>query len=70
MMKENKPITRKELRVITGCPGYTINYLNDCGRLPIIEQSKGKGYPNKYDPKAIDIIKKHLNKQLENDNNV
>ena len=69
-MKENKPITRKELRVITGCPGYTINYLNDCGRLPIIEQSKGKGYPNKYDPKAIDIIKTHLDKQLENDNNV
>ena len=28
------------------------------------------GYPNKYDPKAIDIIKKHLDKQLENDNNI
>ena len=61
-MKERETITKKHIRSLTGCAGYTIDYLNDCGRLPVVEPSRGKGYPTKYDPKAIDIVKKHLGK--------
>jgi len=60
---EQEYLTKTDLRRKTGCPGYLIDYLNDCGRLPIVQASKGRGYPTKYDPKSIEIVKKHINQQ-------
>ena len=60
---EQENLTKTDLRRKIGCPGYVIDYLNDCGRLPVVEPSRGKGYPVRYDPKAIEIVKKHLGKQ-------
>ena len=59
---DKKFYTRKELRAVTGAAGYVIDYLNDCNRLPIRIESKGKGYPRLYAPGAIKIIKAHLAK--------
>jgi len=56
-------LTKKQLHQATGCPGYTINYLYDSGRLPIVQESSGKGYLRLYDPSSVDIVKKHLAKQ-------
>ena len=56
-------LTKTQLRKKAGCPGYIIDYLNDCGKLPIVQESRGKGYPTQYHPKAIDVIKEHLSKQ-------
>ena len=69
-MTKVKYLTRQTLVRLTGAPPYIISYLKDTGRLPVYKESAGIGYPTKYDPKAIDIIKKHLGKQLENDNNI
>ena len=63
-MKTLKSLTRNQIKNTLGCPGYIIDYLYDCGRLPVVKQSKGRGYPILYDPEAIDIVKKHLNKSL------
>ena len=60
---EQEYLTKTDLRRKTGCPGYIIDYLYDCGRLPVVRASKGKGYPRIYDTKAIEIVKEHLNKQ-------
>ena len=60
---EQEYLTKTDLRRKTGCPGYLIDYLNDCGRLPIVQASKCRGYPTKYDPKSIEIVKKHINQQ-------
>ena len=62
-MKELKIITKKQIRDLTNCPGYIIDYLYDWGRLPVVRASKGEGYPRLYDTKAIEIVKEHLNKQ-------
>ena len=62
-MNEPKYLTKKQLRQILGCPGYLVNYLNDCGRLPVIQQSNGKGYPNLYHPSAVDVIQAHISKR-------
>ena len=61
-MKEEQ-ITQKNLVELTGAPPYIIKYLNACKRLPVIQESKGQGYPTYYNPKAIDVIKEHLSKQ-------
>ena len=62
-MKELKTITKKQIRDLTNCPGYIIDYLYDCGRLPVVRSSKGRGYPRLYDTKAIEIVKDHLKNQ-------
>jgi hypothetical protein len=55
-----KSYTKTELRKVTGAPGYIIDYLNDSNRLPVVKEAKGKGYPRKYSPEAIEIVKGHL----------
>ena len=55
-------LTKKQLRAETNAPGYTIDYLKDCNRLPIISKSKGKGYPTRYHPDAVEVVKKHMQK--------
>ena len=62
-MQNQKPLTIKSLSEITGAPYYTIQYLKQSKRLPIIKESSGSGYPTHYHPKAIDVIKEHLSKQ-------
>ena len=62
-MTKVKYLTRKTLARSTGAQYYIISYLHDCGRLPVVRASKGKGYPILYDHKAIEIVKEHLNKQ-------
>lgn len=55
-------LTRKKLIQLTDAPAYTIDYLNSLGRLPVIKASTGKGSPNLYAPKAIEIVKEHMAK--------
>lgn len=61
MQKEQ--ITQKDLVESTGAPPYIIKYLNDCKRLPVIQDSIGIGYPTFYHPDAIQVIKEHLKKR-------
>ena len=60
---EQENLTKTDLRRKTGCPGYIIDYLYDCGRLPVTRSSKGRGYPRLYDTKANEIVKDHLKNQ-------
>ena len=62
-MIDEKALTKKQIRKIVGCPGYVIDYLNDCGRLPKIQESSGRGYPVKYHRDCIKIVQAHLEKQ-------
>ena len=59
-MIHEKYMTKKQLRQELNCPGYIISYLHDCGKLPVVRDSKGKGYPTLYHPDAIEIIRDHL----------
>ena len=61
-MNTHSSLTKKQIKETLGCPGYIIDYLYDCGRLPVARSSKGRGYPRLYDTKAIEIVKEHLNK--------
>jgi len=56
-------LSKKELRLKVKCPGYIIDYLGDCGKLPVVKPSKGRGYPTLYHPDAIQIIKDHLERR-------
>ena len=60
---ETKKLTLKDLIRATNAPIYTIQYLKGANRLPIVEFSKGQGYPTYYHSKAIDVIKAHINKR-------
>jgi hypothetical protein len=59
--------TLKDLRYATNAPAYVILYLKDCDRLPIVQESQGRGYPTLYHPDSIQIVKDHLKKQRFND---
>lgn len=63
-MIHEKHMTKKQLRRELNCPGYVIVYLNDCGRLPIVKESKGKGYPTLYHPDSVKVIRDHISKQI------
>ena len=63
-MQETKYLTKKELREELSCPGYVIDYLNDCGRLPIIRESRGRGFPILYHPDSVKVIRDHISKQI------
>jgi hypothetical protein len=63
-MNTHSSLTKKQIKETLGCPGYIIDYLYDCGRLPVVRASKGKGYPRLYDTKAIEIVKDHLRKNI------
>ena len=57
-MKKNK-LTRHQLTQITGVPFHRIDYLRMTGRLPIVQESLGKGRPTYFHPSAIEIIKSY-----------
>ena len=58
-MSQNS-LTRTELCELTGAKAYQVNYLKECGRLPIFRKSAGKGYPTLFEPSAIQVVKEHL----------
>ena len=58
-------MTMKELQIATKAPKYTINYLKENGRLPIVKESKGRGYSTQYHPDSIEIVINHLSKAKE-----
>ena len=60
---EEKGLTKRQVRRLTGSPGYVVDYLHDSGRLPVVKESQGPGYPRLYDPSAVEIVKKHLEKR-------
>ena len=64
-MNREKYMTKKQLRQELNCPGYIINYLNDCGKLPIVRDSKGKGYPVLFHPDSVKVIQDHMSKQIQ-----
>ena len=66
-MEEKKSLNRTQLCKATGAPVWLVVYLNGCGRLPIVQESQGRGYPTLYHPEAIQIVKDHLKKQSLND---
>ena len=66
-MNKNECLTKSELHKATNAPGYVIIYLKDCHRLPIVQESQGRGYPTLYHPDSIQIVKDHLKKQRVND---
>lgn len=63
----NDSLTLKDLQYKTNARAYVIHYLKGCNRLPIVQESKGRGYPTLYHPEAIQIVKDHLKKQSLND---
>ena len=64
-MDNKKYYTRRELKDITEAPGYLISYLKDCGRLPIILESRGRGFPILYHPDSVKVIRDHMRKQID-----
>jgi len=58
-------MTMKELQNSTEAPKYIINYLKENGRLPIVKESKGRGYSTQYHPDSIEIVINHLKKAKE-----
>jgi len=53
-------MTRKELQRATDAPGYLIEYLYSCGRLPVVQESTGAPRPRLYHPDAEAVIKQHM----------
>ena len=64
-MREEISLTRKQLIQATEAPGYLISYLKDCGRLPIIRESRGRGFPILYHPDSVKVIQDHMSKQID-----
>ena len=57
---QSLPITRKEIVNQTGCPYYIVDYLRQCGRLPIIAESLKRGVPTLFHPDSIKIVQEHI----------
>ena len=53
-------LTRKQIVHKTGCPHYTVDYLRQCGRLPIIAESLKRGVPTLFHPDSIKIVQEHI----------
>ncbi|NQV37298.1 MAG: hypothetical protein HQ509_04725 [Candidatus Marinimicrobia bacterium] len=62
-MATNK-LTLKDIAREAGCPPYIVRYLYTNNRLPVIKASRGAGYPVKFHPDAIQIVKDHVNKAI------
>lgn len=54
-------VTKSEIARAVGCPPYVVAYLDSCRRLPIIRH-QGQGRPTLFAPKAIEIVKAHLDR--------
>ena len=60
-----KTLTRKQIVHKTGCPHYTVDYLRQCGRLPIIAESLKRGVPTLFHPDSIKIVLDHLDRRYK-----
>ena len=58
-------LTRKQIVHKTGCPHYTVDYLRQCGRLPIIAESLKRGVPTLFHPDSIKIVQDHLDRRYK-----
>ena len=56
----NMGLTLKQLCNITKAPYYVIKYLNSLGRLPIVQESRGRGYPTTFHDDAVEIVRRHM----------
>jgi|GEM_PF-6043878 len=56
--------TRKELAAECDCKYYIIDYLNNCGKLPVVRESEGPGYIRLYHPNAVNVLTDHLAKRV------
>ena len=69
----DRGLTLKDLVRETGAAPHIVRYLVGLGRLPIIRESLGAGYPHIFHPNAITIVRKHLEKSgsmlVENEEN-
>lgn len=52
----------KDLVKTTGAPRHVIDYLVGLGRLPLLRESSGAGYPRIFHPDAVKIVQEHLAK--------
>ena len=55
-------LTLKDLVRETGAPPHVVRYLHGLGRLPVLRESPGPGYPVVFSQDAISIIRNHLDK--------
>ena len=62
---QSLPITRKEIVKQTGCPYYIVDYLRQCGRLPIIAESLKRGVPTLFHPDSIKIVQEHIDRRYK-----
>ncbi len=53
-------LTRKQLMQATGAMPYTVAYLTETGRLPLIRPARGHGHPNLYHPDAVQAVRDYL----------
>ena len=58
-------LTRKQIVHKTGCPHYTVDYLRQCGRLPIIAESLKRCVPTLFHPDSIKIVQDHLDRRYK-----
>jgi len=58
-------LTRKQIVHKTGCPHYTVDYLRQCGRLPIIAESLKRGVPTLFHPDSIKIVQDHFDRRYK-----
>ena len=67
IMKSTHPdaLTRREIIEKTKCPPYTFDYLNQCGRLPVVARSLRRGLPSMYHYDSITIIQDHLDRRYQ-----
>ncbi len=56
-------LTPKALCEESGAPFYTVKYLHALGRLPVLRESSGRGYPTIFHRDAITIVRQHMARQ-------
>ncbi len=61
-MRKEKTLTLKQVSELANCPPYTVRYLYSCRRLTVVNESRGQGYPVLFDPRAVEEVKAHINK--------
>ena len=60
-----KALTRKDLVNQTGAKYYVIDYLRNCGKLPVIAYSLRKGISTLYHPDSIKVVQDHLERRYK-----
>ena len=67
IMKRSHPdaLTRKEIIGKTNCPPYTFDYLNQCGRLPVVAISLKRGIPTMYHCDSIKVVRDHIDRRYK-----